>query len=89
MNTMQKAVQNRIVELLIEKGWTITELARQSSLSQSTVNYIIKEGVKNPSILSLYQISSAFGITLSQFFNSPYFENIITEAMKSGRSIQR
>lgn len=86
---MQTAIQSRLIELLEEKHWTVSELARRASLSQSTVNYIIKEGVKNPSVQSLYQISAAFGIKLSEFFDSPLFEDIALEAMKSGRSKQR
>lgn len=88
MFTMQQAIQNRIVELMQEKQWTVSELARRASLNQSTVNYIVKVGVKNPSVQALYQIANAFGITLAQFFDSPYFEGIILEAMKSGRSKQ-
>lgn len=85
---MQQAIQNRLVELMHEKNWTVTELARRASLNQSTVNYIVKAGVKNPSVQALYQISAAFDITLSQFFDSPYFEDITLEAMKTGRSKQ-
>ncbi|MFB2516009.1 helix-turn-helix domain-containing protein [Lysinibacillus sp. OTC-L20] len=88
MVTMQQAIQNRLIELMNEKKWTVTELARQASLNQSTVNYIVKAGVKNPSVQALYQISRAFGITLSEFFNSPHFEDITLEAMKAGRSKQ-
>lgn len=89
MNTIQTATQKRILELMNSKGWTVSELARQANLSQSTVNYIVKAGVKNPSTQAIYQIALAFDLTLSQFYDSDLFLTIELLDMKIGRSANR
>lgn len=61
-------ILNKITEMRLEKGWTEYELAERSELTQSTISSWYRKNLI-PSISSLEHICSAFGISLSQFFN--------------------
>ena len=60
-------VQQRIIELMRERGWTEYRLAKKCGLSQSTIANIYRRDTV-PSIATLEVICNGFGITLSQFF---------------------
>lgn len=62
-------MQKRIVELLNERQWTLYRLAKESGLSNSTVNNLMSRG-SLPSIELTSKIARAFGLTLSEFFDS-------------------
>ena len=55
--------QNRIRQLMAERGWTIYRLAQESGLSQTTISNIFKRN-NQPSLPTV----NACGITLAQFF---------------------
>ena len=57
----------RLKQLLNERGWTEYRLSKVSGLSESTIANIFKRNTI-PSIVTLESICKAFGITLSQFF---------------------
>ncbi len=58
----------RIDSLMNERGWTDYKLSIESGLSSSTIANIHRRNTI-PSITTLEAICSAFGITLSQFFD--------------------
>lgn len=58
---------NRIQELMDQRGWTAYRLAEKAGLSQSTVINIFRRNTV-PSIATLECICEAFGISLSEFF---------------------
>ncbi len=58
----------RIDKLMEERNWTDYKLSVESGLSSSTIANIHRRNTI-PSIPTLEAICSAFGITLSQFFN--------------------
>lgn len=60
-------VNERIRQLLDAQGWSQYKLAKVSGLSESTIANLFKRNTV-PSISTLEQICSGFGITLSQFF---------------------
>ena len=60
-------VNERIGELLAEKGWTGYELSKQTGLSTNTI-YEWTKGRSVPSLSNIVKICEAFGITLRQFF---------------------
>lgn len=60
-------VLNKIKELKDEKGWSVYRLADEAGLTQSTVANMFARQTY-PSITTLQQICSAFGITLTEFF---------------------
>lgn len=57
----------RLRQLLNERGWTEYRLAKKCGLSHSTIANIYKRNTV-PSITTLEIICNGFGITLSQFF---------------------
>ena len=59
--------QNRIRQLMAERGWTIYRLAQESGLSQTTISNIFKRN-NQPSLPTVNAICDACGITLAQFF---------------------
>lgn len=59
--------QERLRQLLNERGWSEYKLAKRCGLSESTVANIFRRNTV-PSIATLETICSGFGITMSQFF---------------------
>ena len=57
----------RLRQLLEQRGWTEYRLAKVCGLNQSTLANIFRRNTV-PSIASLETICKGFGITLSQFF---------------------
>ena len=76
--------QNRIRQLMAERGWTIYRLAQESGLSQTTISNIFKRN-NQPSLPTVNAICDACGITLAQFFtendtaNSAHLESVLDE----------
>lgn len=58
---------DRLKQLLDERGWSMYRLSKNCGLSESTISNIYKRNTV-PSITTLESICSGFGITLSQFF---------------------
>lgn len=58
---------NKIKELMNQRKWSEYRLAKESGLSQSTINNIFHRNTL-PSIPTLEIICETFGLTLSQFF---------------------
>lgn len=61
-------VMKRIDFFMKERGWSDYRLSVESGLSSSTIANLRRRNTI-PSIPTLEAICSAFGITLSQFFN--------------------
>lgn len=59
--------QNRIRQLMAERGWAIYRLAQESGLSQTTISNIFKRN-NQPSLPTVNAICEACGIKLAQFF---------------------
>lgn len=57
----------RLQQLLKERGWSMYRLSLQSGLSQATLANIFRRNTI-PSIATLEAICTGFGITLAQFF---------------------
>lgn len=62
-NVVSKTIRN----LRMEKNITQEELAYLSGLDRTYIS-LIERGKRNPTILSLYAICKALGISLSEFF---------------------
>lgn len=60
-------VNQRIRQLLDERGWSEYRLAKNCGLPQPTFTSIFRRN-SIPSITTLERICSGFGITLSEFF---------------------
>lgn len=74
-------IQQRIKDLMEERGWTDYRLAMESGLSHSTVSNMFKRN-NAPTIPTLEAICKAFGITLSQFFAEGEEAVILTDEQR-------
>lgn len=72
VKTMQNKVNQRIVQLCNERGWTKYKLSKESDIPNSSVNAILKYN-HTPTIETIEKICQAFNITLSQFFDCELF----------------
>lgn len=73
------AVAKRILELCKEKSITINKLATISAVTQSTVNDIVNKKAKNIGIITIKKLCDGLEITISDFFDTPYFRNMEQE----------
>lgn len=60
-------ISKTIKKLRLEKKLTQDDLAYLSSLDKTYIS-LIERGKRNPTVLSLYAICKALGISLSEFF---------------------
>lgn len=72
------SVQKRIKQLMKERGWTDYRLAKEASLSHSTVTNMFNRH-NAPTLPTLEAVCRAFGITLAQFFSEGDEPNSLTE----------
>lgn len=86
--------QNRIRQLMAERGWAIYRLAQESGLSQTTISNIFKRN-NQPSLPTVNAICGACGIKLAQFFtenepvNVPNAQSELNSSVASLREDQR
>ena len=62
-------VLERIKKLQAERGWSTYKLAYESGLTQSTLSNMFARGTC-PTVDTLEKICEAFGISLSEFFET-------------------
>ena len=62
-------VLEKIKKLQQERGWSTYKLAYESGLTQSTLSNMFARGTC-PTVDTLEKICDAFGITLSEFFET-------------------
>ncbi|MBG9732308.1 hypothetical protein ABD87_22950 [Lysinibacillus sphaericus] len=72
---LTSAIQCRINELCRNRAITQQKLSFLSGINQSTLSDIMN-GKVNPKIYTISRISTAFDMTLHEFFESPHFENL-------------
>ena len=70
------AVSQRILQYCSDRNLSINKLASLSLLTQSTLNNIVNGYVKDVKTLTLVRICSGLNISLSEFFDSPLFDDI-------------
>ena len=73
------AVKNRILSLCGEKNFTVNRLATESAVPPSTVKSIIYGNSLNPGIVTIKMLCDGFGISLTEFFDTPEFRNLEQE----------
>lgn len=74
MRTLNDALNKRIDELLEEKHMTRYRLAMNSGLPHSTLKNIASDQVKVSRLSTIIMIASGFDMTVSEFLNSPLFD---------------
>ena len=78
MNT-KEAVANRILELCTERNIAVNALANISGVPSSTVYSMLNEKSQNPGVVSIKKLCDGLEISLREFFNSEYFDNLEQE----------
>lgn len=73
--TLSQSIIQRIKNLINQSAYieNYHQLATRAGLNESVVRAILSGETKNPSTETIYYISVAFGITLSEFYNDELF----------------
>lgn len=80
---LEAKVIERIRELCEERGWTLYRLSKASEIPYSTLCTMMKS-THCPSLPTLFRICEAFGITLSQFFDSGLSGEVLFRDLPKG-----
>ena len=78
MNT-KNAVANRIIQLCNQKNIAINALANISGVSPSTLYSVLNEKSQNPGIVTIKKLCDGLDISLREFFNAEFFDDIEQE----------
>lgn len=62
-------VSERIRSYCSENNITVNKLATQSGIKQSTIDNILKNNTKNPSLRTVHHLAQGMDMTLSEFFD--------------------
>lgn len=69
-----ESVVLRIRQLCSDKEISPNLLSKRSNLSPGTLKSILNGESKNPGIVSIKKLCYGFGLSLSEFFDSPLFQ---------------
>ncbi len=78
MNISQ-AVAFRILELCKKNNITVNKLSTMSAVTQSTVNDIVNNRSKNIGIATIKKLCDGLEISITEFFDTPYFRELEQE----------
>lgn len=73
---LNQAVSLRLQELLAERGMTQYQLFSKSGVPKSTIHNLIQCSYDSVKLRILHELCQGFGISISEFFQSPLFEEI-------------
>lgn len=76
---LTQAIQRRIRELCDERNITINKLATICGITQSTLNNIFSRSSTKPTVSTIKKICDGLDMTLSQFFDTEYFDSLEQE----------
>ncbi len=72
---MVQAVAKRTIELLNKTGKSQYRLIKETCLEKSTIQSIFKHKTKDIRLSTVFLIAQSFGMTLTEFFDVPYFKD--------------
>lgn len=73
-NSVNRAVALRVAELLKLKQMTRYRLAMNSGITHSTLKNIMHETIKDSLLSTVILIAGGFDMTVSEFLDSPLFD---------------
>lgn len=75
MNNMQlnQAVSKRVDELLSERGMTKYQLFMKSGVPKSSISNITNCAYESVKLRVIHELCQGFGISITEFFDSPLF----------------
>ena len=71
---LNEAISARLTELLSERGMTQYQLYMKSGVPKSTIGNVINCSYDSVKLRIIHEICQGFEINISDFFNSPLFE---------------
>ena len=71
LTSLSYIVALRINELRKSRGLSVNKLAAMSGVPYSTVNSILREKSKSPTLATLIRIATAFNMTITEFLDVP------------------
>ena len=77
--TTSEAIIKRMNYLCFERNITPSRLCTFSGTTQSTVSDIINGVTKNPGVVTIKKLCDGLEMTLSQFFDTDYFNDLEQE----------
>lgn len=63
---MGKSFGDVVREYMDEQGVTQSELARRMGTSRQTINNMLRDGRRGPTLVTAIAVSEAFGVSLSE-----------------------
>lgn len=69
-------VARRIQALCAKKNIAVNALANQSGVSPSAIYSMLNTKSKNPGVVSIQKICDGLGITVTEFFDDPVFDEL-------------
>ena len=73
---LDDAIRKRIRELVEQKKTTLSSLCLNSNITPSTIFDFMYGKSKCPKVITIKKLCAGAGITLSEFFNRDYFDNV-------------
>ena len=77
--TFDEALKARIMELCDKNKITLNKLCTQAGVTHSTLASFLSGKTQVPKANTVYYIALGFNMTLSEFYNSPFFIDIDDE----------
>ena len=74
--TISEAIKHRLKDYLKERNITAYRLSYLSGISSSVVSDCLRGKVKEPTLSSIIHICEGLNVSLKDFFNSPYFDDV-------------
>ena len=71
---LNEAISARLTELLSERGMTQYQLYMNSGVPKSTIGNVINCSYDSVKLRIIHEMCQGFEINISDFFNSPLFE---------------
>lgn len=73
---LNQAISLRLQELLKERGMTQYQLFAKSGVPKSTIHNLIQCSYDSVKLRIIHELCQGFGISISEFFQSPLFEEV-------------
>ena len=71
---MNEAVSQRLQELLKERGMTQYQLSMKSGVPKSTIGNVVNCMYDSVKLRIIHELCQGMNLNISEFFNSPMFE---------------
>lgn len=76
MQLFSNAIRDHIKELMQQQNLSVSELARRSGLTQSTVDSVLHIRDTNPRIDTIHKLIKALNLSVPDFFNHSRFKDL-------------